>query len=1130
MAVSRSSNPIGVWRYMLTSLLAGCALSCSSETTEQVGASESAIVNGSEMIGNDFGWVGMTIVDSGNNLGGFVCSGSLFKIGGQQAVLTAAHCVEPSPGGGFEVEFLDPASFTHESVFSHKVVVHPAYIGPPASFVSPDGDLSRFRSITGKGVDLALVLLDAPFLTDDFLVPEIGGTPAAAVLQKSVTIVGAGVTGPVPAGFMDVTISGLRTLTQIGRVTRTVGSNLVASVGQNPNTHQSQKTEPGDSGGPWLVNVNDVKTLVGVTSGGARTGFPNGGFAASLIDDLAWVQFGTELNAKGGSIVEGAIDDGGLEDQIFVSNRQGTDAILVVTGEGLRIQKSVARPTGFGDGELKGTVIGQFNGSTPNKDPRDLVGIANGALVAIFDPISNPSSAGFVSLTPGGQYQRIIKKRCNADAWEDVVAFLPSTGMLPKVDVYYGSENGLVGPKSDLNAVQCVFSVPNPLRDTTSSSEGSCRAGNSALANTCGARMGNSGSCWCSAECGGSHPCCGDVDEVCGSGSDFKTDAAVATVVGQESQHWSEGGFNNDQPVFTVDLPATDTPHALAIPITPEWLLTWTGGMQPQNLKFQGSLVMGSSTLAHPDANLALIHLAPGSAPAAGLGSANAKFYAGTADLLQEETTNDTSSEPVVFRTLAKSRSTGEVTPVTIPPTALYLNPQSSAITAKRIALGDDPVGSDDGMFGTEPASLAFLEVPTQPAPFDLLPGSPIFSPLNQLIGITGKSKPHTLGLLNVSGGEATGDREVPYVIHPQTPLYRTNATADDVSQSARYWIEQTITRSAVRDFNSDRRQDLVAGSVLPTNLGSFLLSYAVSLEGNVLSPTPSSFFSVTTASAGDWKFVGAAKLGEKSTGIVWSQPDSGELQIWRLNGQVIDGVVRGVVPPTWEISALGDIDGDNITDLIWTNSTTGRGFYWIMKSIDEHSAAKLNGASDPSFLVREFNHFPAQMLVDDSGEPAFELVAADHFEVSPDDKLTNPVLGPEQAAVDLVWAEIDGGGALVWPMTYLFRSCDEIDDPITNEYCESLGGGYVRTYELARPVRSVRMTSDLPETFRPTGTGDFNDDGRVDIVFNDQGTGATSGQIEIAYGLSDGTFDAELVVDEDAAPVIQDPEFVQIK
>lgn len=72
--------------------------------------------------------------------------------------------------------------------------------------------------------------------------------------------------------------------------------------------------------------------------------------------------------------------------------------------------------------------------------------------------------------------------------------------------------------------------------------------------------------------------------------------------------------------------------------------------------------------------------------------------------------------------------------------------------------------------------------------------------------------------------------------------------------------------------------------------------------------------------------------------------------------------------------------------------------------------------------------------------------------------------------------------------------------DPITKDNCEANGvDGVVRTFELARRMRDVSLTTTLSEDWRPVATGDFNDDGRVDLVFHDRGQGPTEGQRRLA-------------------------------
>jgi len=81
--------------------------------------------------------------------------------------------------------------------------------------------------------------------------------------------------------------------------------------------------------------------------------------------------------------------------------------------------------------------------------------------------------------------------------------------------------------------------------------------------------------------------------------------------------------------------------------------------------------------------------------------------------------------------------------------------------------------------------------------------------------------------------------------------------------------------------------------------------------------------------------FVAKADLnGDRRDDLVW-KTGIGTVRAWLLNGAAIwkDDVISGagVMASTWNVHAVGDLDGDGCDDLLWRNSTTGSVNAWRM-------------------------------------------------------------------------------------------------------------------------------------------------------------------------------------------------------
>jgi hypothetical protein len=85
---------------------------------------------------------------------------------------------------------------------------------------------------------------------------------------------------------------------------------------------------------------------------------------------------------------------------------------------------------------------------------------------------------------------------------------------------------------------------------------------------------------------------------------------------------------------------------------------------------------------------------------------------------------------------------------------------------------------------------------------------------------------------------------------------------------------------------------------------------------------------------------------GDSRADIFW-RGASGELDLWLMNGSVVNNVVGlGPVDTAWTIVATGDFNGDGNADLVWRN-TAGSVVVWLMDGSTLLGAGWLTGATD---------------------------------------------------------------------------------------------------------------------------------------------------------------------------------------
>ncbi len=81
-----------------------------------------------------------------------------------------------------------------------------------------------------------------------------------------------------------------------------------------------------------------------------------------------------------------------------------------------------------------------------------------------------------------------------------------------------------------------------------------------------------------------------------------------------------------------------------------------------------------------------------------------------------------------------------------------------------------------------------------------------------------------------------------------------------------------------------------------------------------------------------DWHFVGFGDFnGDKARDMVWRHAN-GDVAIWIAAGQTSTKTTVGTMGPLlWQIIGIKDINADGRDDIIWRNTQSGEVQVWIM-------------------------------------------------------------------------------------------------------------------------------------------------------------------------------------------------------
>jgi subtilisin-like proprotein convertase family protein len=252
--------------------------------------------------------------------------------------------------------------------------------------------------------------------------------------------------------------------------------------------------------------------------------------------------------------------------------------------------------------------------------------------------------------------------------------------------------------------------------------------------------------------------------------------------------------------------------------------------------------------------------------------------------------------------------------------------------------------------------------------------------------------------------------------------------------------------------------------------------------------------FSTAAGSIADWALeITTVEKGDFNrdarTDLLWRHDTSGENVLWYMEGTTLF-TGEFTHPPVltdvrWKMVGTHDFNGDGRTDILWRHTTSGENVMWFM---DKNTL--LGGTfTNPSALA----------------DVNWQMAGTGDFngDAKPDVLWRHDVSGQM-----VVWFmnghTLVGGGFTIpsaaatdWKIvgTGYFDAGAQLDVLVWHQVSGNLGIWYMN----AITIVSVGPTTPaaLPDTrWRPVVTGDYNRDGRVDIVWRHE----TSGQIAVWY------------------------------
>ncbi len=179
-----------------------------------------------------------------------------------------------------------------------------------------------------------------------------------------------------------------------------------------------------------------------------------------------------------------------------------------------------------------------------------------------------------------------------------------------------------------------------------------------------------------------------------------------------------------------------------------------------------------------------------------------------------------------------------------------------------------------------------------------------------------------------------------------------------------------------------------------------------------------------------NWKVAGVGDFdGDGKSDILWRNSTTGENYIYPMDGLTIkptEGYIRAVADQAWQVAGIGDFNSDLNADILWRNSVTGQNYIYPMNGLEIQP-----------------------------GEGYIRTVADLNWRVAG----TGDFNGDMHA--DILWRNTATGENYLYPMDGL---------------AILPGEGYLRTV--------------LEQAWMVQGTGDYDGDGKADILWRNATTG----------------------------------------
>jgi hypothetical protein len=217
---------------------------------------------------------------------------------------------------------------------------------------------------------------------------------------------------------------------------------------------------------------------------------------------------------------------------------------------------------------------------------------------------------------------------------------------------------------------------------------------------------------------------------------------------------------------------------------------------------------------------------------------------------------------------------------------------------------------------------------------------------------------------------------------------------------------------------------------------------------------------------------------GDGKADILWRNSSTGQNYIYFMNGTAIlkERFLRQVADLNWTIAGVGDFDGDGKADILWRNTSTGENYIYFMDGTTIKPTEGFIRTVPLAWTVAGIGDF------DGDGKDDIlwrNSVTGENYLYPMDGLAIKPAEGYLRTVADLSWqivgvGDFDGDGKA----DILWRNSSTGQD-----YIYFMDGTTIKPTE-----GFIRTVTD--QNWRVAGVGDFDGDGKADILWRNSGTG----------------------------------------